>query len=104
MIRSAVARTPSRHPNPACSLEQLHGSERLGRPWPEAVEGELGLLAGLNIHQDVVVLLLGRLTLPIEVRRTVRGQLDARAAWENRVLLRPAAAQHQVFHSVDVEH
>src|SRR5215510_2093355 len=121
MIRSAVARTTS--PSIACRAqtgrtrlrslpeplrlgksEQLHGCERLGRPWPEAVEGEPCLLAGLNIHQDVVVVLLGRLALPIEVRWIVRRLLNARATREDWVLLRPAAAQQQVFHAVDVVH
>ena len=39
--------------NPACSLEKLHGCERLGRPRPEAIEGELRLLDRFNIHQDI---------------------------------------------------
>src|SRR5690242_16572163 len=92
MIRSAVASTLS---------EQLYGSELLGRPRPEAIEGELGLRAGFDVHEDIVVLLLGRLTLPIEIRRIVRRQLNARPAGENRILFCAATAQHQVFHAVD---
>src|SRR5262245_350378 len=89
---------------PAYSSEQLHGCERFGRPWPEAIEAEPGLLAGVYIHKHVVVLLLGWLTLPVEIRRIVRRQLDARAPGENRILFRAAAAQHQVLHAVDLEH
>src|SRR4029077_4537783 len=74
-----------------CSLEEFHGSERLGRPPPEGVEGKLRLVAGFNVHEDVVVLLFGRLTLPIEIRRIVCWYLDARPAWENRVLFGAAA-------------
>src|SRR5262245_51214253 len=84
-------------------LEQLDGSERLGRPRPEAIEGESSLLTRFDVHQRVVVLLLGRLPLPVEVRRIVCRELDARAPRENRILLRAATAKHQVFHAVDVE-
>ena len=73
-------------------LEQLHGPKRLGRPRPEAIEREPGFLAGFYIHKDVVVLLLGRFTLPVEIRRIVRRQLDARPAGENRILFRAATA------------
>ena len=41
--------------------EQFHGGERLGRPRPEATEGKFGFLSGIDIHEDVVVILLGRL-------------------------------------------
>ena len=103
MISRAVARYRPPATQSACLLEKLHGCERLSRPRSEAIEGELGLLAGFNIHQDVVVLFLGRLTLPIKVRRIVRRQLDARSAREDRVLFGAATAKHQVFHPIDVE-
>src|SRR5262247_1814161 len=77
--------------------KDLHGCERLGRPRPGTIERKPALLAGFNVHQNVVVLLPRRLTLPIEIRRIVGGQFDGRSAWENRVLLGAAAAQHQVF-------
>src|SRR6476620_3482666 len=83
--------------------KDFHGCERFGRPRPETIECESGFLAGLNVRQNVVVLLLGRFTLPVEVWRIVGRQLDAGSAWEYRVLLCAAAAQHQVFHIVDVE-
>src|SRR5262245_13835884 len=82
-------------------LEQLHGGIRVGRPWPEAIEREPGLLAGLGVDEDVIVLLLRRLTLPIEIRRIVGRHLDAGAARQDRILLGAAAAHHQVFHAVD---
>src|SRR5262249_23255114 len=81
-------------------LEHFHGCERLGRPWPETVQRELCLLSGLHINQEVAVLLLRRLALPIKVSRIVRSHLDGRAARKNWVLLRAAAAQQQILHAV----
>src|SRR5215475_14653181 len=77
--------------------EQLYGRERFSRPRPEAIEGELGLLARFDIHQHIVVFLVRRLPLPVEVRRIVGRELDARAPRENRVLLGPATAEQQVL-------
>jgi hypothetical protein len=45
--------------------EHLHALKRLGRPRSEAVQCKLRLLVGLNVNDEVVVLLLGRLALPI---------------------------------------
>ena len=90
-------------PTTRARRKDFHGCERLGRPRPETIESELGLLAGFNVHQNVVVLLLGGLTLPIEVWRIACRQFDAGSAWEDRILLCAAAAQHQVFHILDVE-
>src|SRR5215831_19664554 len=81
-------------------LEYFHGYERFSGPRSETVQRELCLLSGLDINTEVVVLLLWRLTLPIEVRRIARGHLDGRAAWENRVLFCATAAQQQVLHAV----
>jgi hypothetical protein len=66
------------------------------------MERELRLLSRLDIDQDVVVLLLPILALPVQLRRIVRGNLDVRAARENGVLLSPAAAQQQILHAADV--
>src|SRR5271169_1575855 len=65
---------------------------RLRRPGPEAIERELRVLSGLDVDEKVIVLLLGRLTLPIEIGRIVRWHLDAGAAGKDRVLFRPTAA------------
>src|SRR4249919_2472159 len=96
-----IARTTLRY---GCLLEQVHRRERLSRPRAEAIERELRWLARLYVHQDVVVLLLRRLAFPIQVGRIVCGQLDAGPARKDGVLLRAAAAQHQVFHAIDVEY
>src|SRR6476660_3714148 len=104
MIRSAVAMSALPPLQSAYSLEEFHGSERLGRPRAEAIQRELRLLAGFYVHEDVVVLLFGRLALPIKIRRVIRWYLDARTAGENRVLFGAATAQHQVFHAVDFVH
>src|SRR5215813_11571148 len=74
------------------SAEQLHGLERRGCPRSEAIERERRPLAGLDIHEQVVIFLLGRLALPVEIRRIVLGDLDARPAGKNRVLFGTAAA------------
>src|SRR5438067_2758983 len=50
MIRRAVAMSALPLHRPARSLEQFDGSERLRRPWPEAIEREFRLLARLYIH------------------------------------------------------
>ena len=81
-------------------LPQLHGFKRLGRPGPETIERKLGLPAGCDIHKDVVVLLLGRLALPIEVRRIVGRHFGARPIWKNWILFCAAAAQQQIFHAI----
>src|SRR5262245_30254780 len=81
------------------SLEQRHGCERrVLRPRPETLEREPGFPAWIDVHEDVVVLLLGWLTPPIEVLRIAGRHFDARSARENRVLLGAATAEHQVFH------
>src|SRR6476469_9890056 len=105
MIRSAVPMSA----DPARSrsvdlLEQLHSGEWLGRPRSEAIKRELCLLSRIDVYKDIIVLLFWRLTLPIKIRRIVRRQLDARSAREDGILFRAAAAQHQVFHPVDVVH
>src|SRR6516165_7893328 len=94
-----VCQEPTRH-YAADLLEQLHGCEWFSRPRPEAVQRELRLLSGLDVDESIVVLLLRRLTFPIQVRRIPRGNLDARAARKNRVLFCAAAAQQQVFHTI----
>ena len=58
------------------------------------------LLSGLHVHEHVVVFLLGRLPLPIQIRRVVRGHLDVRPAGKDRILFGAAAAQQQVLHAV----
>src|SRR5512132_2638514 len=75
------------------SAEQLHDLEWRGRPRSEAIERERRPLAGLDVHEQVVIFLLGRLALPIEIRRIVRRNLDARPAGKNRVLFGTAAAE-----------
>src|ERR1700753_2110360 len=55
-----------------------------------------------DIAQDVFVLFLRRLAVPIEVRRIVAWHLDAGAAGKDRILLRPTATQNQIFHTIDV--
>jgi hypothetical protein len=54
----------------------------------------------LNVNEEVVVLLLGRLALPIKVWRIARGYLDARAAWKDRILLSSATAEMRVIHNI----
>ena len=81
-------------------FERLRGLERFGRRWPEAVQRELCLLRGLNVHEEVVVLFFWRLPFPIEVGWIIRQNLDGRAPWENWVLFRSATAQQQIFHAV----
>src|SRR6266436_2586942 len=81
-------------------VEQLLAFKRRGRPGPETIERELGLLTGFDIHKDVVVLLLGRLALPIEIRRIVCRYLDVCPAWESRVLFCAATAHQQIFHAI----
>ena len=66
-------------------FERLRGLERFGRRWPEAVQRELCLLRGLNVHEEVVVLFFWRLPFPIEVGWIIRQNLDGRAPWENWV-------------------
>src|SRR5216684_2104419 len=100
MIRRAVARTALPPSAVAYSFEKLLGSEWLRRPRPETIEGKPGLLAGFDIDEGVVVLLLRRLAFPIEVRRIVGGHLDARATRQNWVLFCAAAAQHQILHPI----
>src|SRR5208337_4562180 len=100
MMSSAVTMSADPRCHSTDLSEQPHGRERLCRPRPEAIERELGLLSRLDVDQDIVVLLLGRLALPIEIRRIVRGHLDARTAREDGILFGAAAAQHQVFDAV----
>jgi hypothetical protein len=76
MITSVVAISAAQQYRSTDLLKQFYGCERLCRPRPETTEGELGLLAGFDIHKDIVVLLLGWLTLPIEIRGIVCGHLD----------------------------
>src|SRR5262245_27556556 len=85
---------------PARSLaraEQLHGLERRGRPRSEAIERERRPLAGLDVHKQVVILLLGRLPLPVQIRWIACGDLEARPAGKNRVLFGTAAAEHEIL-------
>ena len=49
-----------------------------------------------------IVILLGRLALPIEIRRIVRRHFDGRLSGKDRILFRASAAEQQVFHAVDV--
>src|ERR1700755_1643471 len=100
MIRRAVARILLPQSVAPCSREKLLRSERLCRPRPEAIERELGPLVRFNINQDVVVLLLGSLALPIEVGRIVGGYLDARPARQDWVLFRTTSTQHQILHPI----
>src|SRR5258708_10074609 len=85
---------------PDASLEQLHALERLGRPGAVAIDGELGLLSGLDVNEQVVVFLLRSLPLPVEIRRVVLVDLDLCAARENRMLFGSAAAQQEILHAV----
>lgn len=82
-ISAAAIRLPS-----FGKAEPLDGRERLSRPRPEAIERELRLLPGFDVNEGVVVFLLGRLALPIEIRRIVRRHLNGCPARENRVLFR----------------
>ena len=72
--------------------EQLYGCERFSRPRAEAVEREPRVVPGLHVHEQLVVFLLGALSLPIKIRRISRRDLDARPTWENRVLFGAATA------------
>src|SRR5208337_463823 len=57
-----------------CSFnEQVHCRERLSRPGPEAIEGELRRLSGLRFHMHEVVILFGSLALPILIQRIAVG-------------------------------
>src|SRR5580765_3127365 len=94
-IRSTVVMTVP-------SLEQFHGREWLGRSGPKPVEGKLRLLSRLDVDQDVVVILLPSLPLPVQLGRIVRRHLHPRATGQDRVLLGPATAQHQVLDAVDL--
>src|SRR5436305_11547680 len=101
MISRAVAIIAHTAPRSGRLLEQVHRREWLSRPRPEAIERELRRLARLYVHQHIVVLLLRRRSFPVEVRWIVCRQLDARPPRKDRVLLRTATAQHQVFHASD---
>ena len=59
-------------------------------------------LVRLHVNEDVVVILLGRLSIPIEIRRIVRRHFDGRLSGKDRILFRASAAEQQVFHAVDV--
>ena len=85
-------------------LEKLDGRKWFGRPRPEAIERELGLLLWINIYEQIIVLFLGRGAIPIEVRWIVRRHFDAGPAGEDRVLFRTTTAQHEVFHTVNFVH
>src|SRR5262245_23874384 len=100
--RTATTSTASKSPPPSSfgDAKKLYSRERFSRPRPETVQCELRLLSGLDIDQEVVVLLLRRLALPIEVSRIARRHLDGRAARQNWVLFCTAAAQQQVLHTV----
>src|SRR6476660_2463048 len=104
MITSAVAMSADLAKRSAGLPEQPHGSERLGRPRSEAIEREFCLLSRFDVYKDVVVLLLWWLTLPIKVRRIIRGQLDAGTTGKYGILFRAATAQHEVFHPIDLVH
>ena len=82
------------------SHEEFFSSEWLCRPWPEAIEGELRLLARFDLDEDVVVFFLWRLALPVEIGRIVGGHLDARATGKDGVLFSATAAQHEVFYPI----
>src|SRR5439155_20020837 len=90
VISRAVAIIACTVPRSGRLLEQVHRREWLSRPRPEAIERELRRLAGLYVHQHVVVLLLRRRSFPVEVRRIVCRQLDARPPRKDGVLLRTA--------------
>ena len=62
---------------------------------------KLGLLSGFHIDNDIAVLFVGRLRLSVKIGRIVRRKpIDARPAWENRVLFCAAGSQYQVFYPV----
>src|ERR1700741_1344790 len=97
MIRRAVAKTSLPQTPASGSLEEFLCPEWLRRPRPEAIEGEFRLLAGFNVHQHVVVLLLRRLALPVKVRRIISGHLDAGSPRQDWVLFCAPTAQHQIL-------
>src|SRR5258706_393463 len=85
------------------SLEELLSPEWLCRPRPEPIESEFRLLARFDVHEDVIIFLLGRRALPVKIGRIVGGHLDARATRQDRVLFGTPAAQHEILHTVYFE-
>src|SRR6202035_2956205 len=94
---------PFRVRNLASGPEQLDALKRFGRPRSKTVQGELGPLVRVYVYKDVVVLFLGRLVLPIEIRWIVGGHFDARPAGEYWILFSAAAAQEQILHAIHLE-
>src|SRR5882724_2783776 len=103
MIRRAVARTALPPSAVAYSFEKLHGSKWLRRPRPEAIEREPCRLLRFDIDQGVIVLFLGRLALPVKIRRIIGRHLDAGAPRKDWVLLGATTAQHQILYPVYFE-
>lgn len=90
--------------------KQLDALKWLRRPWPEAVHRELRLLPWFDVHKHVVVVLLGRLSLPIEIWRVIRWDFNTYPARKDRILFSTPAhsrgrttAQHDVFHHTSID-
>src|SRR6266700_598878 len=100
MIRRAVASASLPQTPLPFSLEELLSPEWLCRPRPEPIESEFRLLARFDVHEDVIIFLLGRRALPVKIGRIVCGHLDAGSTGKNGVLLGAATAQHEILHTV----
>src|SRR5438477_12616516 len=100
MIRSAVASASLPQTPLPFSLEEFLSPEWLCRPRPEPIEREFRLLARFDVHEDVIIFLLGRRALPVKIEWIVGGHLDARATRQDRLLFGTPAAQHETLPTV----
>src|SRR4029079_13514666 len=105
---SRATATKPCHPPPAAGTgrlrEQRLGAKRFSRPWPEAVQCELCFLVRLDVNEDVVVLFLGRLPLPIKIRRIVGCHLNACPPGKDRILFRASTTKHQILDAINIIH
>jgi len=56
--------------------KQIYGRERFSRPRPETIECKLRRLAGLHVHEQVIVFLLRACAFPIEIQWVALGYFD----------------------------
>src|SRR6266436_780699 len=80
--------------------KQIYGREGFSRPRPETIECKLRWLAGLHVHEQVIVFLLRACAFPIEIQWVSLGYFDVRPTGKDRILFSAAATEQEILHAI----
>src|SRR5271169_54504 len=82
--------------------KKLNRREGICGPWSEAIDRELGWFSRGHFYVEVIVILLGRFTLPILIEWVAVGNLNVGSPGKNWILFRATTTEQQILHAIHI--